>query len=226
MSKELRTNDRIKVREVRLIDDLGNQLGVVPIQEAMDLAQSRNLDLVEVAPTASPPVCKLLDFGRYKYEQTKKEREARKGQKNLVLKEIWFRPNVDDHDRGFKTKLIQKFLEEGDKVKVTVRFRGRELAHPELGRILLSVVAEEIKPYANIEKLPLMEGKSMTMIVGPSKSLHKPGTAEGQGNAGQPDGPVAPAAARNGNVPATNGSGRQTEPAQPPRVGAAASRPA
>ncbi|MDE3077643.1 MAG: translation initiation factor IF-3 [Chloroflexota bacterium] len=180
MSKELRTNERIKVREVRLIDDQGNQLGVLSIQEALDLAQARNLDLVEMAPNANPPVCKLLDFGRYKYEQTKREREARKGQKTLILKEIWFRPNVDDHDRLFKTKMIQRFLAEGDKVKVTVRFRGRELAHPEAARILLNTVAEDIRLYAAIEKLPTMDGKSMTMIVAPTKTPPKATPGPGQ----------------------------------------------
>ncbi|HLY67049.1 MAG TPA: translation initiation factor IF-3, partial [Chloroflexota bacterium] len=134
------------------MDDYGAQLGVLRIEDALELAQSRNLDLVEVAPTANPPVCKLLDFGRFKYEQTKREREARKGQKQLVLKEIWFRPNVDVHDRVFKTKRIQQFLEEGDKVKVTVRFRGRELAHPERARVLLNHVAEDLQDVANIEK--------------------------------------------------------------------------
>jgi translation initiation factor IF-3 len=147
---------------------------VIKIEDALDLAQSRNLDLVEVAPNASPPVCKLLDFGRYKYEQTKREREARKSQKQLVLKEIWLRPNVNAHDRVFKTKQIQRFLEEGDKVKVTVRFRGRELAHPELARTVLNYVTEDLKNVANIEKPAQMEGRAMTMIVSPGKALQKP----------------------------------------------------
>ena len=144
------------------------------IEDALDLAQSRSLDLVEVAPNAAPPVCRLMDFGRFKYEQTKKQREARKGTKQLVLKEIWFRPNVDDHDRDFKTKQIIKFLEEGDKVKATVRFRGRELAHVELGKNVLSKVADALEGVANIEKQPLMEGRAMTMIVAPGKALQKP----------------------------------------------------
>jgi translation initiation factor IF-3 len=143
------------------------------LEDALDLAQSRSLDLVEVAPNAAPPVCRLMDFGRFKYEQTKKQREARKGTKQLVLKEIWFRPNVDDHDRDFKTKQIVKFLEEGDKVKATVRFRGRELAHVELGKNVLSKVADALEGVANIEKQPLMEGRAMTMIVAPGKALQK-----------------------------------------------------
>jgi translation initiation factor IF-3 len=162
------------VPQVRLIDDHGAQLGVLRLEDALELAQSRNLDLVEVAPTANPPVCKLLDFGRYKYEQTKREREARKGQKQLVLKEIWLRPAVSAHDRLFKTRQIQHFLEEGDKVKVTVRFRGRELAHPELGRNVLNMVSEDLKPIAIIEKPAQMEGRAMTMIVAPGKALQKP----------------------------------------------------
>jgi translation initiation factor IF-3 len=150
-----------------------------------------------VAPTANPPVCKLLDFGRYKYEQTKREREARKGQKQLVLKEIWFRPNVDSHDRVFKTKKIQSFLEEGDKVKVTVRFRGRELAHPELARTVLNLVTEDLKNVANIEKPAQMEGRAMTMIVSPGKALQKPqgptGAAPSPANGASPQPPAAAA---------------------------------
>jgi len=162
-----------------LVDDHGAQLGVLRIEDALELAQSRNLDLVEVAPTANPPVCKLLDFGRFKYEQTKREREARKGQKQLVLKEMLFRPNVNTHDRVVKTKRIQHFLEEGDKVKVTVRFRGREMAHPELARRVLTAVTEDLKNLANIEKPAQFEGRAMTMIVSPSKTLLKPPVAPG-----------------------------------------------
>jgi translation initiation factor IF-3 len=184
---------------VRLIDDHGAQLGVLRIEDALELAQSRNLDLVEVAPNANPPVCKLLDYGRFKYEQTKREREARKSQKQLVLKEIWLRPNVSSHDREFKTHQIQHFLEEGDKVKVTVRFRGREMAHPELARNVLSLVAEDLKAYANIEKPAQMEGRAMTMIVSPGKALQKP-----------PAGAQAPKpeAAPNGAAPQPAGAGQ------------------
>jgi translation initiation factor IF-3 len=204
------------VREVRLIDDQGAQLGVLKIEDALELAQSRNLDLVEVAPTANPPVCKILDFGRFKYEQTKREREARKGQKQLVLKEIWFRPNVNVHDRVFKTKKIQDFLEEGDKVKVTVRFRGRELAHPELARRVLNAVTDDLSAVANIEKPAQMEGRAMTMIVSPGKALQKlPGQAPAAAH---------PAAATNGAAPANGASPapavRQSEP-----VAAAVRRP-
>ncbi len=138
---------------------------MLPLTEARAIAAAKSVDLVEVAPTANPPVCKLMDFGRYKYEQTKKEREARKHQKNVEMKEVWFRPKIDDHDRLTKTKTIQKLLEEGDKVKVTVRFRGRELAHPELARTLLDHVATDLKGIATIERPPVFEGRAMTMIV-------------------------------------------------------------
>ena len=162
------------MREVRLIDDHGAQMGVVRIDDALKLAQSRNLDLVEIAPSANPPVCKLLDYGRFKYEQTKREREARKSQKQLVLKQIWFRPNVNVHDRLFKTKQILRFLEEGDKVKVTVRFRGREITHPELARRVLARVTDDLSSAGSIEKPAMLEGRAMTMIVAPGKGARKP----------------------------------------------------
>ncbi len=148
------------------------------------MAQSKNLDLVEVAPTAVPPVCKMLDFGRFKYEQTKKERDAKKGQKALTIKEIWFRPNVGLHDRDTKTQLIRKFLEEGDKVKVTVRLRGRELAHPQRASMLLDDLAKELQPHP-VERPIQAESRSRTMIVSPLKTLPKPA---------EPAAPIAAAA--------------------------------
>lgn len=154
---------------MRLIDENGEQLGVFPTHEALALARERSLDLVEVAPNAVPPVCRLLDYGRFKYEQAKKEREARKHQKVTDLKEIRIRPKIDDHDFDFKTRLVQKFIEEGDKVKVTVLFRGRELAHPNLGRDLLQQMAERLKGIAAVERSPLIEGKAMSMILTRSK---------------------------------------------------------
>ncbi len=143
--------------------------------EALRIANERGLDLVEVAPTASPPVCRLMDYGKYKYEQTKKEREAKKNQKIVLLKEMRLRPKIDEHDLEFKTKLVQKFLEEGDKVKVTVVFRGREMAHPQLGREVLDAVVDKLKSVANVERTPLMEGKAMSMILAPavSKASHE-----------------------------------------------------
>ena len=158
------------MREVRLIGDNGEQLGILPTFKALELAQSRNLDLVEVAPNVVPPVCRLLDYGRFKYEQTKKEREARKNQKTVELKEIRLRPKIGEHDLDAKARRAIKFLEEGDKVKVTVLFRGRELAHPQLGRELLDDMANRLKDLAVIERAPMVEGKSMFIILARSKT--------------------------------------------------------
>ena len=153
---------------MRLIGGEGEQLGVMPTQDALRIAAERGLDLVEVAPTAVPPVCRLMDYGKYKYEQTKKEREAKKNQKIVLLKEMRLRPKIAGGDLEFKTKLVQKFLEEGDKVKVTIVFRGRELAHPQLGRDLLDTMVDKLKGVASLERPPLMEGKAMSMILAPS----------------------------------------------------------
>lgn len=152
---------------MRLIGDAGEQLGVMPLHEALARAKERNLDLVEVAPTAVPPVCRLLDYGKFRYEQTKKEREARKHQRVVLLKEVRMTPKIDEHDLDFKTRNVQKFLESGDKVKVSVRFKGRELAHPHLGRQILEQVAAKLKGVGNVERPPAMEGRTMSMIVSP-----------------------------------------------------------
>jgi translation initiation factor IF-3 len=153
------------VREVRLIGEQGEQLGIVPTMEALKIARDRGVDLVEVAPTAVPPVCRLMDYGRFKYEQEKKDREARKNQKTVLLKEVRLRPKTDEHDIEFKAKRIERFIEEGDKVKVSLRFRGREMAHPNVGRHLLEVVADRVKDVAVVERMPLLEGNTMTMIL-------------------------------------------------------------
>jgi translation initiation factor IF-3 len=145
-------------------------LGVILTFEALRIANDRNLDLVEVAPTSVPPVCRLMDYGKYKYEQTKKESEARKNQKIVLLKEMRLRPKIGDHDLETKARLAQRFLEDGDKVKVTVVFRGREMAHPQLGREVLDAVLERLKGVAAVERVPLMEGKAMTMILAPAVS--------------------------------------------------------
>ena len=167
--KELRINERIQVREVRFIDDKGEQRGIVPTIEAMDIAKQTGLDLVEVSPTANPPVCKLLDYGKYKFEQEKRLKESKKRQKLVKLKEIRMQPKIDKHDLDFKTKHIRQFLEEGYKVKVTIRFRGRELAHTELGRNVLDRVLELLEDSYVVEKLPKMEGRMMSMFVSPKK---------------------------------------------------------
>lgn len=165
--KDFRVNNQIRAREVRLIGANGEQLGIVPVFRALDMARSASLDLVELSPMAQPPVCKILDYGKYKYEQTRKEREARKNQKMQVLKEMRLKPKIGEHDLDFKTKLIQNFLSEGDKVKVTVNFRGRENAHPELGRAVLEQVAQRLKGIGAVERMPLLEGRAMTMIMSP-----------------------------------------------------------
>jgi translation initiation factor IF-3 len=160
-------NDQINVREVRLIDQDGNNQGVVPTRDAIERAADVDLDLVEVSPTADPPVCKILDFGRYKYEMQKRANEARKKQKTIDVKEIKMRPNIDDHDYNVKLKSIQKFLSEGDKVKITMRFRGREMAHQELGQKLLEKVQGEVADQAKVESSPKVEGRQMIMVIAP-----------------------------------------------------------
>lgn len=142
-------------------------MGILPIQQAMDLAQEADLDLVEVAPTAAPPVCRVLDYGKFRYEQSKKEREGRKSQKGQELREVRLRPRTDDHDIAVKARLVRKFLGEGQKVKLSVFFRGREITHPEQGVALLRRVAEPLQEEAKLEKAPSMEGRSMTMILAP-----------------------------------------------------------
>ena len=158
-------NERVRAREVRLIDENGEMIGVMPSSRALDIARERNLDLVEVSPNAIPPVCKLMDYGRYKYEQAKKENEARKNQKTVNQKEIRLRPRTDEHDVDVKTRKIQEFLAEGDKVRVSVQFRGAEMRHPDIGRKLLDEIAEVLKGSAVIERSPVMEGRMMSMIV-------------------------------------------------------------
>jgi translation initiation factor IF-3 len=164
--KDLRINEQIRVREVRLIKDDGEQR-VIATSEALDLAREQGLDLVEVAPQAAPPVVKIMNYGKYKFENEKKVRDSRKKQKLLKLKEIRMQPKIDDHDLDFKSKHVQEFLAEGNKVKVTVRFRGRELAHTELGRVVLDDVLKRIEGDYVVDKPALMEGKFMSMTLSP-----------------------------------------------------------
>lgn len=149
-------------------------MGIVPLPRALDMARTANLDLVEVSPTAQPPVVRLMDYGKYKYEQTRKEREARKSQKTQALKEMRLKPKIGEHDLVFKTRLIQNFLNDGDKVKVTVNFRGRENAHPELGRAVLDEVVKRLEGAGAVERAPLLEGRSMTMILSPTSQKSRP----------------------------------------------------
>nr|WP_246100697.1 translation initiation factor IF-3 [Palleronia caenipelagi] len=154
---------------MRLIGPEGENVGVVTPERAMTLANAAGLDLVEISPNANPPVCKIMDFGKFKYEQQKRESEARKKQKTIEVKEVKFRPNTDTHDYGVKMRNVFKFLENGDKVKVTLRFRGREMAHQNLGRELLERVAEDTKEIGKVENFPKMEGRQMVMMIGPLK---------------------------------------------------------
>jgi translation initiation factor IF-3 len=164
-----RINDRIRGPEIRLIGAEGENVGVVTPARAMQLAQEAGLDLVEISPNATPPVCKIMDFGKFKYETQKKEAEARKKQKIIEIKEVKFRPNTDVHDYEVKMRNVVRFLEGGDKVKVTLRFRGREMAHTDLGRNLLERVAEDVKEIGKVENMPRIEGRQMVMMIGPAK---------------------------------------------------------
>ena len=155
------------VRDVQLIDQEGQNKGVVPYFDALKLAEDAGLDLVEIAPNSVPPVCKILDYGRFRFNEQKKQAEARKKQKTVEVKEIKLRPSIDKHDYDVKMKAVQRFFEEGDKVKVTLRFRGREMAHQELGMKLLDRVKEETLPIAKVESEPRLEGRQMTMVLAP-----------------------------------------------------------
>ena len=162
-----RINEEIRVREIHLIDAEGHNLGNVTIADALAKAQEAGLDLVEISPNATPPVCKLLDFGKYKYQEQKKQAEARKKQKVIEIKEIKMRPMIDDHDYDVKMKAIRRFFEEGDKVKITLRFRGREMAHQELGQLLLDRVKKDTVEIAKVESEPRFEGRQIVMVLAP-----------------------------------------------------------
>ncbi|NLN84232.1 MAG: translation initiation factor IF-3 [Firmicutes bacterium] len=160
-------NDEIRNREVRVIDEEGNQLGIMGSREALRAAQDRGLDLVKVAPQARPPVCRIMDYGKFRYEQSKQEREARKKQKTITVKEIRITPTIDDHDLNVKIRASVRFLTDGDKVKATVRFRGREIAHAELGKEALNKLAEGVAEVGVIERPARIEGRNMIMILAP-----------------------------------------------------------
>ncbi len=166
-TKDLRTNDLIRVREVRLIDEDNEQLGIVPTLEARKMAQEKGVDLVEIAPNAIPPVCRLLDYGKFKFEQEKRNRENKKRQKQQELKEIRMQPKIDTHDLAFKAKHVGEFLDKGSKVKVTIRFRGRELAHTERGKDVLAKVLELLDREVVVDRAPAMEGRFMSMTISP-----------------------------------------------------------
>ena len=162
-------NEEIRASEVRLIDEVGAQLGVIPITEALQIARTRGTDLVEVAPNAVPPVCRLMDYGKFLYERSKREREARKSQKQTEVKEIRLRPKTGEHDIAYKLRDARRFLEKGAKVKIRIRFRGREITHPEVAKELLDRVAVDLGDVAIVERGGEMEGNTMLMILSPSK---------------------------------------------------------
>lgn len=184
-------NERIRVPEVRVIDEAGEQAGVMKTRDALAMARNLNLDLVEVAPNAQPPVCRLLDYGKFRYEQGKKEKEARKSQKVIVVKEVRLRPKIDDHDLETKSKQARSFLEEGHKVKMSVLFRGREMAHQEIGREVLNHMIDLLKDVALIEQSPRVEGRNMTMLLSKSAQAVK---ASAEARPPRPPKPEQPAA--------------------------------
>lgn len=167
ISKEHMINDEIRSKEVRLVGAEGEQIGITPIREALQMAADLNLDLVNVAPQAKPPVCRIMDYGKFRYEQQKKEKEARKNQKIVDIKEVWFRSNIEEHDYQTKLRNVVKFLKDGDKVKCSVRFRGREIAHADIGQKILERVKTEVAEISSIERQPKLEGRSMIMILAP-----------------------------------------------------------
>ncbi len=174
-----RINERIRVPEVRLIDDEGNQVGVLKTPDALVFAQERDLDLVEVAPEARPPVCRVLDYSKYKYEQAQKVKQARKHQQQITVREIKFRPKIAEHDYDTKKHHVERFLRHKDKVKVTIMFRGREVTHPERGTAILDRLAEELAELGVVEQRPIQEGRNMTMMMAPSKAVLS-GKADGE----------------------------------------------
>jgi translation initiation factor IF-3 len=157
------------VREIRVIDDTGEQLGIMPPPQALAIAKQKSLDLVEISPTANPPVCRIMDFNKWKYEQQQRRKESRKRATSVVVKEMKFRPKIDEHDYVTKMKHVERFLAEGSKVKLTIMFRGREVFHPELGRRILERVAEQVSDIATVEAAPRQDGRNMTMVLNPMK---------------------------------------------------------
>lgn len=162
-------NEEIRDKEVRIIDSDGSMLGIMPVKDAQKLANSKNLDLVKIAPQAAPPVCRVMDYGKYMFELAKKEKEAKKNQKITSIKEVWIKPNIEDHDFSFKVRNAYKFLKDGDKVKVSVRFRGREMNYTSLGAEVLRKFADAVAEVGTVERKPKLEGRSMIMILNPKQ---------------------------------------------------------
>jgi translation initiation factor IF-3 len=173
-----RVNDRIRVDSIRLIDNEGNQRGVISTREALELARSLDLDLVEIAPTANPPVCRIMDYGKFKFDEAQKAKESRRKTLNVGVKEMKYRPKIGPGDFDTKTRLVERFLTEGHKVKITIMFRGRESAHPELGAKILDRIVEKLTDIAKIESAPKLDGRNMIMVLGPDKKS-KPKNEDG-----------------------------------------------
>lgn len=168
-TNDLMINEEIRDREIRLVDENGEQLGIMPTRQAMELAEQRELDLVKIAPQARPPVCKLMDYGKYKFEQSKRDREIRKNQKVITVKEVRLSATIEDHDVDVREKQARKFLQDGDKVKVSIRFRGRQITHSEIGLEVMKDFAERLKDDGVVERRALTEGRNMTMILAPKE---------------------------------------------------------
>jgi translation initiation factor IF-3 len=182
-----RINERIRVPEVRLIDETGAQMGVMPTDKALRYAQDKDLDLVEVAPEARPPVTRVLDYSKYKYEQAQKQKQARKHQQQIVVREIKFRPKIAEQDYETKKRHVERFLKHKDKVKITIMFRGREVTHPERGEMILDRLAAELEELAIVEQRPQQDGRNMTMLLGPSKAVLAGEIEESEGEAAEPE---------------------------------------
>ena len=224
---QTRINERIRVPEVRVIDDEGNQVGMMKTPDALKFAQERDLDLVEVAPEAKPPVCRVLDYSKYKYEQAQKVKQARKHQQQITVREIKFRPKIAEHDYDTKKHHVERFLRHKDKVKITIMFRGREVTHPERGVMILDRLAEELSELGVVEQRPTQDGRNMTMMLAPSKAVLA-GKADGseaapEGSGAEQDGAGAPpqavASAPDGASPETVGTAQ--DEASPETVGTA-----
>ena len=206
-----KTNYRIRAKQVRVIDQDENQLGVMLLTDAIKKAEESGLDLVEVSPLAMPPVCRIMDYGKFKYHAKKQAAESRRKQTVVEIKEVKMRPKTDDHDLDFKMKHIQRFLEEGNKVKVTIMFRGREITHAEIGRAILSDVAGKMKLVGQVEMVPRIEGKNMFMIIAPLKKGQKPAAPATAGAPGAPASAPASAAPRPAPAPRPASAGPEIE---------------
>jgi translation initiation factor IF-3 len=188
VTNEPKINDRIRAREVRLVDPEGNQLGIKPLPEALHIAREMDLDLVEVAAQADPPVCRIMDYGKFKYEVSQREKESRRKAVNVAIKEMKYRPKIGGGDFDTKTRKVAEFLDQGHKVKITIMFRGREVAHPELGKRILDRIADQLAPAAKVEAHPRLDGRNMTMVLAPDKRAQAAARAQAAQNEDAVDG--------------------------------------